>query len=240
MEEDGKVMHPATGTPQGGVISPMLANIYLHHVLDIWFEKEVRKHCRGQAFLTRYADDFIAAFASKAEAERFYEILGRRLGKFGLEMAEEKTQVVLFSRSNPKESGRFEFLSFEFYWGKRRSGKIGLQKRTSRKKLRASIANMTAWIKSKRSVKLPVLMRMLNKKLVGYWNYYGMIGNSKSLSQFHYVVQRQLFKWLNKRSQRKSYNWIRFSAMLDRNRLSRPRITQKVDKSPAQLCLMSI
>lgn len=240
LEEDGKVIHPITGTPQGGIISPVLANIYLHYALDIWFEKVVLKHCKGEAFLVRYADDFICAFQNKDDAERFYKVLGKRLNKFELTLAEEKTKVILFSRFKQKESGRFDFLGFEFYWGKSRNGKVGLRKRTSRKKLQASVANFAQWIKSRRSVKLPVLMRSLNRKLIGYWNYYGVIGNSKSLSHFYWHVERLLFKWLNRRSQRKSFTWPKFTRMLERNHISTPRITEKVNNNPVQLRCMPI
>lgn len=230
LEEDGKVIHPVTGTPQGGIISPIIANIYLHYALDLWFEKEVKTRCKGQAFLVRYADDFICAFQNKDEAERFYKILGQRLGKFGLEVAEEKTKVILFCRFKQRESGRFDFLGFEFYWGKARNGKNSLRRRTSRKKLKASIANFTEWVKSNRSVKLPILMKKLNRKLIGYWNYYGIIGNGESLNQFYERVVSLLFKWLNRRSQRKSFTWEKFKKMLMRHYVSTPRITEKVNK----------
>lgn len=123
LETDGPVIHPETGTPQGGILSPMLANIYLHHALDVWFEETVKVHCRGAAYLCRYADDFVCAFEHAADAERCYRVLGARLGSFGWEVAEDKTNRLRFSRPDWKKSNTFEFLGFEFRWGRGRWGK---------------------------------------------------------------------------------------------------------------------
>ena len=231
LEEDGQVIDPVTGTPQGGIISPMLANIYLHYALDLWFESGVKGQCRGEAFLIIYADDFVCAFQHKEDADRFYEQLGERLGKFGLEAAAEKTKVIKFCRFQKEESGRFDFLGFEFYWGCNRDGRTGLKRRTSRKKLKNSLDNLTDWIKKQRSTKIPDLMEKLNAKLRGYWNYYGVIGNGESLNQFFHWGKRILFKWLNRRSQRRSYNWAQFSAMLEKYCLEKPRIIEQVNRT---------
>jgi RNA-directed DNA polymerase len=172
LETDGQVIHPATGTPQGGIVSPILANIYLHYVLDLWFHKVVRKHCRGEACLIRYADDFVCAFQYRDDAERFYRVLGKRVGKFGLELSAEKTRVIPFLRHTPSGKSGFEFLGFEFYWGKDRGGRPHLKRRTSRKKLRASLRRFTEWCKENRNLKPGVLFKRLNAKLRGYYNYY--------------------------------------------------------------------
>ena len=227
LDTDGKVIHPLSGTPQGGIISPILANIYLHYALDEWFEETVKKHCRGEALLCRYADDFVCAFEHGADAERFYKVLGPRLDKFGLQVAAEKTKILGFDRSKPEGAESFDFLGFEFRWGVDRRGRPQVQRRTARKKLRKSLEAFTEWIRETRSLKLRELMKTLNMKLVGYYNYYGVRGNFKSLYQFYWGVEKLLFKWLNRRSQRQGFNQEAFTGLLERYRLARPRITEK-------------
>jgi group II intron reverse transcriptase/maturase len=224
LDTDGKVLHPVTGTPQGGIISPILANVYLHYALDLWFEKEAKRRCGGEACLIRYADDYVCAFQHQSEAERFYNELGPRLGKFGLELSEEKTRVIPFDRDEPSGRARFEFLGFEFYWGKDRSGKAHLKRRTSRKKLRGSLKRLTEWCKKNRNTKLALLFNRMNTKLRGYYNYYGVQGNFTSLKQFFESAMRILMKWLNRRSQRCSYNWIGFGTLIEHFKVVRPRI----------------
>jgi RNA-directed DNA polymerase len=228
LETDGQVVHPVTGTPQGGIVSPVLANIYLHYALDLWFERRVNPRCRGAAMIIRYADDFVCAFQYKSDAEAFYGSLWDRLGKFGLTVAEEKTRILSFSRFDPDGSGRFDFLGFEFFCDRTRRGFLGVKRRTSRKKLRASLATFTAWIRISRHRPLRVILQTLKVKYRGYWNYYGVIGNSASLTLFFYRSKRILFKWLNRRSQRSSYTWTGFQAMLDQVGISAPRISSLV------------
>ena len=224
LDTDGKVIHPATGTPQGGIVSPILANVYLHYVLDLWFHKVVKKHCRGEACLIRYADDFVCAFQYREDAERFYRALGKRLGKFGLELSAEKTRIILFHRSPSSGKSRFQFLGFEFYWGKDRGGRPHLKRRTSRKNLRKSLKRFSEWCRENRNLKSRILFKRLNAKLRGYYNYYGVIGNYASLKQFFHQAMRILFKWLNRRSQRHSYNWQGFDELLEHYKIERPRI----------------
>jgi RNA-directed DNA polymerase len=224
LDTDGKVIHPVTGTPQGGIVSPILANVYLHYVLDLWFHQVVKKHCRGEACLIRYADDFVCAFQYQEDAERFYRVLGKRLGKFGLEVAAEKTRVIPFHRDPPSGKSRFDFLGFEFYWGKDRGGRPHLKRRTSRKKLRASLNRFAAWCRENRNLRLMMLFRRLNAKLRGYFNYYGVVGNYASLKQFFWQAMRILYKWLNRRSQRRSFNWQGFQELLKHFRVEQPRI----------------
>jgi group II intron reverse transcriptase/maturase len=224
METDGQVLHPVTGTPQGGVVSPVLANIYLHYALDLWFERKIKPRCGGDALIVRFADDFVCAFQNRSDAEGFYEDLGYRLGKFGLEVSQEKTRILRFCKYDLKGSGRFDFLGFEFYWDRTRRGYLGVKRRTSRKKLRASIANFSDWIKRNRNCRLGKIMATLRSKYRGYWNYYGVIGNSESLTQFWYQSRRSLFKWLNRRSQRRSYTWEGFQDVLDVFGVEGPRI----------------
>jgi len=224
LDTDGKVLHPVTGTPQGGIISPILANVYLHYAVDLWFEKVAKRECRGEACLIRYADDYVCAFQYQAEAERFYKELGPRLGKFGLELSEEKTRVIPFDRNEPSGRACFEFLGFEFYWGKDRAGKALLKRRTSRQKFRSSLKRFTEWCKKNRNLRLVKLFKRLNTKLRGYYNYYGVHGNFTSLKQFFESAMRILMKWLNRRSQRSSYNWIGFRTLTEHFEVYRPRI----------------
>lgn len=235
LETDGKVVHPVTGTPQGGIVSPVLSNVYLHYVLDLWFHKVFKKSCKGEACLIRYADDFVCAFQYQADAERFYSALKERMEKFRLELATEKTRIISFNRNAPDGKSRFDFLGFEFYWGKDRKRRPHLKRRTSRKKLRSSIRRFTEWCKKNRNLEPRVLFRRLRAKLRGYYNYYGVIGNSKSLEQFYYQVKRILFKWLNRRSQRRSYNWKGFEQLLEHYGVERPRIIGRPQMRQLQL-----
>lgn len=226
LEEDGKVVHPATGTPQGGIVSPILANIYLHYVLDLWFEHRVRKGANGDAFMMRFADDFVCAFQSAAEAGRFEKELKERLGKFGLSVAEEKTRMLRFSRFKLEPNEAFEFLGFEFRWVKRRTGMAGVQRRTSPKRLRASVRAFTEWIKKTRCGRLSETMATLRSKFSGYWNYYGVRGNMKMLNRFHRQCRELLYKWLNRRSQRRSCTWAELDAILRVFRIPGPHIVE--------------
>lgn len=227
LEPDGEVIHPVTGTPQGGIVSPILANVYLHYVLDLWFQKVVKKHSRGEACLIRYADDFVCGFQYQKDAERFYNAMGKRLGKFGLKLSPEKTKVIEFRRDQQSGKNSFDFLGFEFRWGKDRSGKPHLKRRTSRKKLRKSLKNFTDWCKANRHLRLDVLFKKLNAKLRGYYNYYGVIGNSASLMEFFKQATRILFKWLNRCSQRRSYTWRGFQELIEFFIIERPRVVER-------------
>ena len=235
--DEGKVIDPVTGTPQGGIISPILANIYLHYVLDEWFEEVVKAHCRGAAYLCRYADDFVCAFQYEDDAKRFYKVLGLRLEKYGLSLAEEKTRMIRFSRLHMEDKTCFEFLGFEFRWGRNRKGKPQIKRRTSRKKYRNSLKNFSEWCRSNRHMEIKELMSRLNSKLRGYYNYYGVRGNYESLKSFFELAKKILFKWLNRRSQRKSMTWTIFMKMLKRFGIEKPRIME--GRGHSQLVLIS-
>jgi group II intron reverse transcriptase/maturase len=224
LETDGQVRHPATGTPQGGIVSPILANVYLHYVLDLWFHRVVKPRCRGEACLIRYADDFVAAFQYREDAERFYRELKERLEKIELELSEEKTRVIEFSPQKDLGKTGFDFLGFEFRWGRDRKGKPHLKRRTSRKKLRSSLKRFTEWCRVKCRYGRRELFRELNAKLRGYYNYYGVNGNYASLKQFFDQAMRILYKWMNRRSQRRSYSWAGFRQLLEDFQIERPRI----------------
>ena len=230
LEEDGKVIHPQTGTPQGGVVSPVLANIYLHYALDLWFERKVLPQQRGRCRMIRYADDFVVCFEYRHEAEAFEQALKARLAKFGLEVAADKTKTLRFGSNGGPQNGRFDFLGFEFYWEPDRQGKPRVKRRTATKKLKAGIQRMTEWIKTHRHIKLAQQMKTLKAKLQGTWNYYGLIGNTRRMNIFYEATRRTLFKWLNRRSQRKSMTWDAFGRMLKRHHVPRPHIVEKPDR----------
>lgn len=223
LDTDGKVLRPEGGTPQGGIISPVLANVYLHYALDLWFERVFKRSCRGQAFLHRYADDFVCGFEQESDARRFYQELAERLQKFGLELAADKTRVVPFSRHRRGETS-FDFLGFEFRWGIDRKGQARLKRRTARKKFRNSVKRVAAWCKQNRHVRLPEQFKRLNAKLRGYYNYYGVHGNYDSLKEFYQLVKGLHLKWLNRRSQRPSYTWAEYHRLSQTFTLARPYI----------------
>jgi len=235
LDISGEVIHPVTGTPQGGIVSPVLANVYLHYSLDLWFEKRIKPHCVGNTMIIRYADDFVCAFQYKKDAELVYGQLDERLGKFGLEVSPEKTNTLLFSKFKLRQSRTFDFLGFEFRWGVSRKLKPQIRRRTSRKKLSASIAGFTEWIKTNRNKKISKIMITLKAKYQGYWNYYGVIGNYDSMKTFHYLTTRILFKWVNRRSQRLSYNWNGFRELLKQFSIPAPRITEKYQDRQMEL-----
>jgi RNA-directed DNA polymerase len=224
LEPDGTVNYPENGSPQGGIVSPILANIYLHYALDVWFEETVKVHCRGAATLCRYADDFVCAFERETDAERFYGVLSQRLETFGLEVAAEKTHLMRFSRLNRKASGVFDFLGFEFRWGLSRWRKPVLKRRTARTKYRAALSIFQEWCHKHCRLPKRILFAKLNTKLRGYYQYYGIRGNAASLHNYLYQVKGILFKILNRRSQRRSYNWKGFAELIKVFRLEKPRV----------------
>jgi group II intron reverse transcriptase/maturase len=224
LDTDGKVLRPETGSIQGGIISPILANVYLHHALDVWFQKVVISHCIGKAFLIRFADDFVCAFEKLEDAQRFYAVLGKRLGKFGLELSAEKTRIIPFSSVIQPGKTSFDFLGFEFRWGKDRKGKPHVRRRTAPKNLRSSLKRFKEWCQGSRSIRLPELFKLLNAKLRGHYNYYGVNGNILSLERFFYRVKLMLRKYLNRRSQRRSYNWAGFNQLIEQFGIEKPHI----------------
>lgn len=227
LDTDDKVICPVTGTPQGGIVSPVLANIYLHYALDTWFEQVVKPQSGGKAYLCRYADDFVCAFSNQYDANRFYQELGKRLAIFNLQLAEDKTHIIRFSRVQKKEKNHFEFLGFEFRWGKSRLGKTVLKRRTSPSKLKKAVVNFAKWCRMNCHKRASILFSEINSKLRGYYNYYGLAGNSKALGSFFYWAKVNLLKWLNRRSQRKSYNWQAFNDLIKHFNLAKPRIIKR-------------
>jgi RNA-directed DNA polymerase len=214
LEEDLSIQYPEEGTPQGGSISPILANIYLHHAIDEWFDKVVKPHCKGEAIICRYADDFVCAFQYADDAERFYRALPKRLEKFNLEVAEEKTNILRFSRFQPGLKNQFCFLSFEFYWDSDKKGKPRLFRRTGRKRLQTAKRNLTVYIKENRHMKTSILLDSLGRKLRGHYQYFGVVGNLEGLFMVKNYVVELLYKWLNRRSGRKSCTWARLNYII--------------------------
>src|SRR6266567_1968136 len=236
LEEDGRVIHPELGTPQGGVISPVLANVYLHYVLDLWFKEQVQPRNRGQSRLFRFADDFVACFEYRHEAAAFEQALKERLAQYGLEEAPDKTKTIRFGRNGGPHNGRFDFLGFEYRWEADRQGRPTVKRRTARKKLQGAVQRMGEWLQTHRHWKLPDLMKTLAAKLRGHWNYYGVIGNSQSLSQYHYLTCGLLHKWLNRRSQKRSYTWPALNRLLERHQVPRPKIVEQGRKRMIESC----
>lgn len=206
----------SVGTPQGGLISPVLANVYLHYVLDLWFEKRIKKQLNGEAYLVRYADDFIIMFEREEEARAVYEALKERLAKFGLELAEDKTRILPFGR-NSRTKATFDFLGFMHVNGKTRNGQYTVGHLVSRKKKKLFKANLKKWVKANRNLAYEVFMMKLNRKLIGTNNYYSVSGAIKEVRALYNHAFWVVFKWMNRRSQRKSFTIERFAAVWDEN-----------------------
>jgi group II intron reverse transcriptase/maturase len=220
--EDGLVRATEEGTPQGSMISPLLSNIYLHYVLDLWFSKRVSRQSRGEAYYFRYADDFLTCFQYKSDAEDFQRRQQDRLEGFGLELAQEKTRCIEFGRyarenaykrgGKPKE---FTFLGFTHYCGKSKEGYFKVKRRTSREKLGQSLRRFTDWAKKARRVlRKGEMLRQARARVIGHLNYYAITDNSARCSYYVYCTKHILFKWLNRKSQRKAYTWGRYSQAL--------------------------
>ncbi len=230
--EDGNRYSTEQGTPQGGIISPILANIYLHYVLDLWVEKMIKREYRGQVMLVRYADDSVLCVQYKAEAERLVAALQKRLSKFGLELSDDKTKVIGFGRyavENAKKQGQrvgtFDFLGFTHFCDKTRKGKFKVGRVTDRKRFRVKIKEMNQWLKMSRNALPPKQWwPILCAKLRGHFQYYGVSGNYYGINRFYYVTLRLVYKWVNRRSQKKSYDWKSFLDYITRFPLPRPRI----------------
>jgi hypothetical protein len=214
----------------------VLANVYLHYVLDLWFREQVQPSHRGKSRLFRFADDFVACFEHRHEAAAFERALKERLAQYGLEVAPEKTKMIRFGRNGGPYNGRFDFLGFEYRWEADRKGRPTVKRRTARKKLQGAVQRMGDWLRTHRHWKLPNLMKTLAAKLRGHWNYYGIIGNSKSLCQYYYLSKGLFHKWLNRRSQKRSYTWRAFVRLVDRYKLPTPKIVETGRKEPNESC----
>ena len=229
LEPDGKVKHPVAGTPQGGIVSPILSNIYLHYVLDEWFQEAVKPRLAGRAVMCRYADDWVCAFQYREDAERFYRVLPKRLGRYELQVEPNKTKIVRFSRFHPsrERSRTFTFLGFEFYWFADRQGTTRVRRRTAPSSQRKALERMKGWLKANRHLPKRQYFAMLKRKLIGHYNYFYVNGNSRAVWGFYGITIECARKWLNRRSQRRSYTWAKFNRVLAYVGIPKPRPTEK-------------
>jgi RNA-directed DNA polymerase len=214
--EEGAVYHPKTGTPQGGVVSPMLANVFLHEVLDVWFEQEVKPRLRGRAFLVRYADDAVLVFETETDARRVLDVLAKRFAKYGLKLHPEKTKLVRFTRSKRDSrpgdddaswSGSFNLLGFTHYWGLSLKGNWVVKRKTQQSRLSRARRNISMWCRANLHLPIKTQHEMLAMKLRGHDAYYGITGNARALEQLREWVRRDWLRWLRRRSHAAYRNW---------------------------------
>ena len=225
---DKGIMQESTlGAPQGGLISPYIANVYLHYVLDLWFEKVVKKHVKGEAYIIRYADDFLACFQYEEDAKSFYAVLPKRLAKFGLEIAEDKTRILPFGKgSGSKES--FEFLGFSFHNGTVHKSFYVVVVLSSKKKMKAKRQAIKEWLYSVMHFPISDIVAKLNVKLLGHYHYYGVSGNTKSLSSFRNYCIKTLYSVLRRRGQKKRINWEEFKIFIKQSLIMNPNVYVKL------------
>ena len=236
--EDGSITLPETGTPQGGVVSPLLANVYLHYVLDVWFERDVKPRLQGRAFLVRYADDFVMGFACEEDARRVLEVLPKRFGKYGLTLHPEKTRLVPFRRPRARSSrpaqqlepppGTFDLLGFRHYWARTRHGNWVVRRKTAPSRFRRALGRIAQWCRANLHQPLAEQHRILGQKLRGHNAYYGITGNRRALQRFRYAVTRLWRKWLSRRHRRGPFPWHHFNVVLQRFPLPPPLVVHSV------------
>lgn len=230
VQTPGGVVQDELGSPQGSIVSPVIANVFLDHVLDQWFAQVVTQHCQGYCAILRYADDTIAMFEHHEDAQRFMRVLPRRLEKFGLRLNRNKTRLLAFGKRCAQQSlmraqrpATLDFLGLTHYWGRSRSGYVRLKRKTSKKRLRRALVDLNRWLSQVRNAcKLPEIWQAIGRKMRGHFNYFGVSDNSPSLNCFEQEVHNLLFKWLNRRSQRRSITWEEFQRYRARHPLPRP------------------
>jgi group II intron reverse transcriptase/maturase len=217
--DNGQLVYPTEGTPQGGTISPLISNIYLHYVLDEWFSKQIQPLLKEDSFLIRFADDFLLGFTNKEDAMRVMQVLPKRLGKYGLTLHPEKTRLidVEAEKGHPgSEKKTFDFLGFTHYMGMSCKGKRILKRKTNSKKLNASLKRMSEWIKLNRhKLSMPLLIAELNQKLRGHYAYYGMTFNTRRLNSYYYQTKRLLHNWLNHRGGKRVWTWAKVKKLTE-------------------------
>lgn len=234
--EDGQQSYAESGSPQGGVISPLLSNVYLHYVLDLWFHIEVQPRLKGPATLIRFADDFVIVCKEKSDAERIMAVLPKRFAKYGLSIHPDKSRLVNFTRPDrprdDKDSDNdppsFNFLGFTFHWGRSQKGSILVRRKTSKSRLQRTITRIGEACRRMRHIPIKEQQAKLNSMLIGHYNYYAITGNLLSVRRVHRSAVKQWFKWLQRRAQRRKLTWDRFNAILDRFPLRVPKIVHSV------------
>lgn len=237
--KDGSIHSRTAGTPQGGVISPLLANIYLHEVLDLWFERDVKPRMAGRVSLTRYADDFVILCTCENDARFLMEVLPKRFGKYGLTLHPEKTRLIAFHRPSRQshdrdgKPGTFDLLGFTHYWGLSRKGYWVIRRQTMRKRLTRALRATATWCQEHMHEKVAKQHRTLSAMVRGHYQYYGITGNYRALATFYYWVRRIWQRWLNRRNRERSMPWVRFTALLERYPLPRPVVVHSIYRQAA-------
>ncbi len=233
-------MHtPEAGSPQGGVISPLLSNVYLHTVLDDWYVKDIQPHLQGKSFMVRYADDCVMGFANKSDAESMLEVLKERFAAYGLQIHSEETRLVQFKRTSkcPNEqevkSETFDFLGFTHYWGKSLKDNNVVHRKSSGKRFRRSLKAIKEWGWKHRHMSLKEQQEQINRKLSGHYGYYGINGNMRSLSRFRNELQKHWRKWLGRRTRGGPMNWYCCNGLLVNYPLISPKIVRSY-KNPSE------
>jgi hypothetical protein len=235
--EGTEISEPELGTVQGSVLSPILGNVYLHHVLDTWYERAVKPRMRGRTTLVRYADDFVIGFEYEDDAKRVMGVLGRRFEQYGLKLHPEKTRLLPFHRPNTRQGGgekmaTFDFLGFTLYWRRTRAGRWMPAFKTRKARLARAIKAADEWCRRHRHKFVKDQYATLKRKLVGHYNYFGVNGNLRSLAMLLHKVRRSWRAWLSRRSQRGHINWTRFEEMLRSFPLPTPRIRVQIWSAP--------
>lgn len=226
--EDGEMTVSEKSTPQGSLISPILANVYLHYALDMWFDVAVRKYCKGFCGMVRYADDFVCCFENETEAKEFFTKLIERLKKFNLEIEVNKSKIIRFGRNAGEDRKTFDFLGFTFINGKSRNGKYQLIRRTSKKKMGAKFKEVNEWLKKNRHMPIPEMVKILNQKLIGHYRYYGIIGNYRKLNIYYRYVMYRMKIWLGRRSQKAKMTWEKFYKTMEYYPLREPKLYHQI------------
>jgi len=234
--EEGVVRYPETGTPQGGVISPLLANVYLHEVLDVWWERDVRPRMSGRTSLVRYADDFVLLFEKEEDARRVEAVLSKRFEKYGLKLHPEKTRLIRFVRPSgaPPSGGgggertSFDLLGFTHFWGMSRKRNWVVKRKTMTARLSRTLKRISAWCNANRHLPMKEQHAALSRKLRGHDAYYGITGNARALSLLRWLVRRIWHKWLNRRSWKTALTWARMNRLLEVFPLPPPRVVHSI------------
>jgi RNA-directed DNA polymerase len=241
--EAGCLSYPQSGSPQGGVISPLLSNVYLHYVLDVWFEAEVKPRLQGPAFLVRFADDAVMGFLCESDARRVLEVLPKRFARYGLKLHPTKTRLVPFRRprfkdppsgsAQPPRTHSFDLLGFRHYWDRSRKGNWVIKRKTASSRFSRAVRAISQWCRRHRHLKIREQQQELRQKLQGHYAYYGITGNYKALHRFYEAIKRIWKKWLSRRSQRGYLDWERFGRLLRHYPLPRPKVVHSVYRSVA-------